>query len=82
MLVPSRYFKQDSAAEIEVRDKLVKGYMKLKLDTTTGPPLDDDEDPHASAGEMTQAQVGSILYGHETIRVPELSLDGGRGTRG
>lgn len=52
-----RYFKQDSAIEIAARDTLVKGYMKLKLNTTDGVPLDDEEDPDAAAGEMTLDKV-------------------------
>lgn len=53
-----RYFKQDSAAEITARDTLIKGYNKLKLNTTAGVPLDDEEDPEAAAaGEMTLDKV-------------------------
>lgn len=52
-----RYFKQDSAIEIAARDTLVKGYIKLKLNTTDGVPLDDEEDPDAAAGELTLDKV-------------------------
>lgn len=60
----SRYFKQDSAVEIAARDTLVKGYIKLKLNTGAADgggggavPLDDEEDPDAAAGEMTPDKV-------------------------
>lgn len=52
-----RYFKQDSAIEIKARDTLVKGYIKLKLNTVDGVPLDDEEDPDAAVGEMTLDKV-------------------------
>lgn len=55
--VSPRYFKQDSAAELAARDKLVKGYIKLKLNTSDGLPLDDEEDPDTVAGEMTLEKV-------------------------
>lgn len=54
----ARYFKQDSAAETAARDKLVKGYFKLKLDNPAGVPLDDEESPDAPAGELSQEKVG------------------------
>lgn len=53
----SRYFKQDSATEIAARDKLVKGYIKLKLNTTAGVPLDDEEALEAAGGDMTLDKV-------------------------
>ena len=81
-LPPSpRYFKQDSAIEIAARDTLVKGYIKLKLNTTDGVPLDDEEDPDAAAGEMTLDKVRRYpgADGVATLRVLRVflvSLDG------
>lgn len=65
-----RYFKQDSAAEITARDTLIKGYNKLKLNTTAGVPLDDEEDPEAAAaGEMTLDKVRVVSRaGDQTSR--------------
>lgn len=47
-----RYFRQDSAAEITARDKLVMGYIKLKLNSPTGLPLDDGDDHDTPARDM------------------------------
>lgn len=58
-----RYFKQDGAVEITARDTLVKGYIKLKLNTSDGLPLDDKEDPDSAAGEMTLDKVRVGLGG-------------------
>lgn len=52
-----RYFKQDSAAEIAARDKLVRGYLKLKLDNTTGVPLDDEESADSPGGDISLEKV-------------------------
>lgn len=57
-LLLARYFKQDSDIEIAARDTLVKGYIKLKLNTADGVPLDDEENPDAGVGEMTLEKVG------------------------
>ena len=35
----------------------MKGYIKLKLNTTDGVPLDDEEDLDAAAGDMTLDKV-------------------------
>lgn len=70
-----RYFKQDSAAEITARDTLIKGYNKLKLDTTAGVPLDDEEDPEAAAaGEMTLDKVRAAGLARRPRVVRLLSL--------
>ncbi|CAM9614506.1 unnamed protein product [Laminaria digitata] len=67
--VPHSYFKQDSAAEITARDTLIKGYNKLKLNTTAGVPLDDEEDPEeAAAGEMTLDKAMEIIQRNERGR--------------
>lgn len=52
-----RYFKEDSAAEISARDQLVTGYIKLKLNSTAGLPLDERDAQGASAGDMTFEEV-------------------------
>lgn len=63
-----RYFKQDSAAEITARDTLIKGYNKLKLNSTAGVPLDDEEDPEAAAaGEMTLDKVRAAVLCDRTF---------------
>lgn len=63
-----RYFKQDGAVEITARDTLVKGYIKLKLHTADGLPLDDKEDPDSAGGEMTLDKV-RIRVGGGTLVV-------------
>lgn len=57
--------------EIAARDTLVKGYIKLKLNTTDGVPLDDQEDPDAAAGEMTLDKVREWTPEAGSRRVPE-----------
>lgn len=74
-----RYFKQDSAIEIAARDTLVKGYIKLKLNTADGVPLDDEEDPDAAVGEMTLDKVRvwgeRFLQSSRFDRLPQVSKE-------
>lgn len=73
LFLSPRYFKQDSAIEIAARDTLVKGYIKLKLNTTDGVPLDDEEDPDAAAGEMNLDKVGMPTRGRSRCRTAVLA---------
>lgn len=64
-----RYFREDSAAEISARDKLVLGYMQLKHGGTQGMQLGEEEDQDAAAvANMTLDRAIEIIQRNERGR--------------
>jgi IQ and AAA domain-containing protein len=63
-----RYFREDSAAEIEAREKLVSGYMQLKLNGCSRVLLEEDAGGDSSTSDMPLDRAIELLQRNERGR--------------